>query len=199
MKNGRKDMREFPKFFSVFLLVILFILVGCNSSTEPLSPNIIWNLQTDNNWTFIDSLFADDSIFVDTTFVEITKQIQFEYQDGTITASCLQESIYSETSKRYSTTSYLFKNEEDGLFSYGYLIESPDTTYLEISKNLQFKFPVVIGDVWLYDIDNMECVDTSESIVTPYGNFSCYVYKLTSQYATTYFYCVPYIGTSGNA
>lgn len=71
-------MRELPKFFSVFLPVILFILVGCNSSTEPPSPNIIWNLQIDNNWTFIDSLYVEDSIFVDTVFVEITKQIQFE-------------------------------------------------------------------------------------------------------------------------
>ena len=190
-------MRELPKFFSVFLPVILFILVGCNSSTEPPSPNIIWNLQIDNNWTFIDSLYVEDSIFVDTVFVEITKQIQFEQQNEIITASCLQESIYSEINKSDSTTSHLFKNEDDGLFSYGKLIESADTTYLEIAKNLQFKFPVEIGDIWLFDTDNMECVDTSENIITPYGNFSCYVYKLTGQNEITYYYCVPYIGIVG--
>lgn len=68
---------------------------------------------------------------------------------------------------------------------------------MEIAKNLQFKFPVEIGDIWLFDTDNMECVDTSENIITPYGNFSCYVYKLTGQNEITYYYCVPYIGIVG--
>jgi len=181
---------------TIFSLCFM-IITSCSSSTDPATPNIIWNLQTGNNWTFTDQFMYPDSVFVDTVFVEISKHHSFNYQNSELIAACLRESSYSMQQTPEQITYQLFNNNDDGLYSYGNLIEQADSTILEISINLLFKFPVEIGDIWQFNSNNIECTSHDEPFNTPYGDFSCYVYKLTKTTEITYFYCVPYIGIVG--
>ncbi|MBC8526323.1 MAG: hypothetical protein H8D22_05550 [Candidatus Cloacimonetes bacterium] len=177
-----------------YLIILILVVFGCNQSTDPSpEPNIIWNLQVGNNWTFIDSIFTNNSIQVDSIYSEIVKQTTIDYQNEEINLSCLVE----ETINNKTVINNLFVNESEGLFHYGRLIESGDSVYYEISKNLLFKYPVEIGESWTYENDTVECIGKETDFLTPYGNFKCHVFKLMKEDEIIIYYCVPYVGIVG--
>jgi len=128
---------------------------------------------------------------------EIIKQIVIEYQGEEITLSCLVEESINDYSNNRTIISNLYSNDTDGLFHYGRLYETGDSIYYEISKNLLFKYPVEVGEIWSFDNDTVECIGKQTEVLTPYGNFRCHVYKLIKDDENITYYCVPYIGIVG--
>jgi len=187
--------------FMKFLVLLLFLLltIGCSNSSGPTpEPNIIWNLQVGNNWTFLDSIFTINGVQVESAYTEIIKQININYQGEDITLSCLHEESIDDNSNNRTDISDLYKNETEGLFHYGKLYESGDSVYYEISKNLLFKYPVEVGEIWSFENDSIECIGKQTDLLTPYGNFKCHVYKLFKDEENITYYCVPYIGIVGS-
>ncbi|MBC8525285.1 MAG: hypothetical protein H8D22_00190 [Candidatus Cloacimonetes bacterium] len=179
---------------NIFIILFsLLLTLSCGEDNPPPEPEIIWSLQTGNNWTYVDSLFIRDSVKVDTVFCEIDSIGNIDYNGELIPVSFLREEIINDKIQTDSLIKYLYRNEDDGLYSYGKIIESVDTTYSYISRNLKFKFPVNIGDKWECNSDTMECISKDMDFLTPNGSFKCYVYKTND----IYYYCVPYVGIVG--
>jgi len=181
-----------------YIIVVGLVFFGCSQSTESTpEPNIIWNLQVGNNWTYIDSVFNNGNVQIESFYNEIIKQIVIEYQGEEITLSCLVEESINDYSNNRTIISNLYSNDTDGLFHYGRLYETGDSIYYEISKNLLFKYPVEVGEIWSFDNDTVECIGKQTDLLTPYGNFRCHVYKLIKDDENITYYCVPYIGIVG--
>ena len=76
----------------VYIIIVVLVVFGCNQSTESIpEPNIIWNLQVGNNWTYLDSVFTNNNVQIKSFSNEIIKQIEIDYQEEDIILSCLIE------------------------------------------------------------------------------------------------------------
>ena len=180
------------------IIVLILLIIGCSKSTESSpEPNIIWNLQVGNNWTYLDSIFTGNGVQVESFYSEIIKQIEIDFQGEEIVLSCLLEESIDDYTNSRTNVSDLYRNETNGLFHYGKLYEEGDSVYFDISKNLLFKYPVEVGQTWLFKNDTMECIGKETNFITPYGNFQCFVYKLIKDDEDITFYCVPYVGIVG--
>jgi len=58
------------------IIVVGLVFFGCSQSTESTpEPNIIWNLQVGNNWTYIDSVFNNGNVQIESFYNEILNKL----------------------------------------------------------------------------------------------------------------------------
>ncbi|TSA26845.1 MAG: hypothetical protein D4R68_06665 [Ignavibacteriales bacterium] len=157
--------------------------------------DVICPLYVGISWTYIDSSFNTSGVFTsrDSSRLGIMGKGSYSYQGQNI--ELFYWNWINLKTNKPSTYSWLKRNDNDGLNSYGgYFRNQPSN----LVKSLGNKFPVNAGDTWnsptwsftpsdsafhITDTLKYTCLSTNEIFKTPAGNFSCYVY--TYQRKTT--------------
>lgn len=179
------------KLFIYLISILSVLLLGCDSDNNPTTSEFLQNgvivpLKVGNYWSYIDSSFTENGILekVDSSTLSITG-----YSDVSYKGSNLQVFHWTWIFEGQSSNfSWLFRNETDGLYSYG--TRSLDSNYI-YDKSLLFKYPVKVNDSWqniehysspgdtIYYSDTIAytCISINEKFITPGGVFSCIVYN----------------------
>ncbi|MEW6509301.1 MAG: hypothetical protein AB1432_16340 [Bacteroidota bacterium] len=185
--------------YSLLLVTILFpalLLLRCDNTLETDLPNEsvisrgILPLKVGYYWIYRDyDLKADGSIN------ELIPYTEFKYlikSSSWITVDNESYLVFRRTwkytnSENYSTSEWLFRNFNDGLYAMGGKMPT-DSIF---TKLLKYKYPAQKGESWrsphlvydLYDrkykiLDTVKytCTDTNVVFETPIGSFSCTVY-----------------------
>jgi len=161
----------------IFCIIVLFILVGCEKHSNPLSTSTdttkeIMPLKVGNRWIWqVEQYDSVGAVIV-------------SYCDSLVV---LRDSTF-QSEKWYllkGAGSILYTNKSDGL----YLLQSGYAYHL-------FLYPAKAGDTYYNPTFTMMKVITIDSLITvPYGAFSCLGYQAYSQNRLDeVWYCSPNIG-----
>ncbi len=149
---------------TIFLLIVVFLSPIFISGQE----SVIQPLSVGSYWTFVDSFYQDNTLYVDTSKVEVTGDTIISYQNNYLNVFFWQWEGDDEK--------WLLRNQDDGLWCYGFSRHNSTT----IDPELALKFPASVGDTWYsWSLlgDSIECVDTDTLVNTPAGSFISYVYS----------------------
>ena len=189
----------------VLLALSISIIFSCSDTTEPepeeqvIMPLVIGNTweyeyQEVLLWVYNDSLHID--VYKDTVFNEVTYRRIVEYE-GFLLA------VYYYDYSSWGDHSYLYRNEDLGLVSYGSVDEDDGEISFYSEPYLIALFPAMVGDLWKqYSSDNYiyECVEINEQVTVPAGTFNCYVYegtRISDGELVHIYYYAPNIGLIG--
>ncbi len=152
------------------------VVFGTDTTSEPPPVGELVPLQVGNYWVYnvYDSL--GEPVGQQTLGITGSQMIT---HSGT-TYEVLHWNWYEDLNTP-SSSYILVRNGEEGLWAMGYYDSFNDT--LVVDPQLAAKYPAAIGDSWSYvDVEFgetyiYECVSTDQTISTPAGSFSCYVYS----------------------
>lgn len=194
------------KFYLIVLLVLsISIILSCSDTTEPEpEEKVILPLVVGNNWEYeyqqvLFDTYADSLriyVYKDTVFKEVTYRRIVEYE-GFLLA------VYYYDYSNWEDNSYLYRNEDLGLVSYGRVDEDDGEISFYSEPYLIALFPAMVGDLWKqYSSDNYiyECVSINEQVTVPAGTFNCYVYegtRISDGKLVFIYYYAPNIGLIG--
>ena len=167
-------------FFSIVMICLLFVSCGNNNGTGPNDESeFILTLTVGNEWQYVDS--ESDSVNMIMQIID-SQNVNYNNENITVFSLNMIEEDNNDTLFVY--------NKSDGLY-----LLSPNFD----NEWLFLKYPVNGDDTWYNPFEGgiIKCLSTNHSIVTPAGNFDCFVYGLTeynngSPY--TEIYCHPNIG-----
>lgn len=179
----------------ITLLLFVLLFFRCDNSVKPEPPDEeisrgILPLKVGYNWTYRDYDLREDG-----SINELIPYTEFNYlikSSSSITVDNKSYVVFGRTwkytdSDNYSTSEWLFRNFNDGLYAMGGKMPT-DSIF---TKLLKYKYPVQKGESWesphlvydvydrrylIYDTITYTCTDTNILFETPIGNFSCTVY-----------------------
>lgn len=208
--------REFSRLLPMMLILILACDKKDSTTTGPgTESSVLVPLVAGNQWTYTDSTFSSGSVSVDSSMLVITGSSSIQYQGQAV--EVFHWNWLNNRTLVPQDWKWLCRNESDGLYMYGG--KSIKGTY-QLGRSLSQKYPASVGDTWqnisfLYstsdsmfrvgDTLTIQCIATSEQVVTPAGVFTAQVatYHRSYTVGTTlmtsdiYLYYVPNVGYIG--
>jgi len=174
------------KYFMILLVSIILFSCQDKKTTEPndQDPQEILPLALGNFWKYelntvlyscnegeleCESFFISDSIIH-----EITDKIDIEYENETF-------EVFAFVNEFDALPPMAYRNTDSGLIEYGEIEYNKDVS-VDFDVKLLVKFPIAVGEIWLdqegYSETEYKCISSNESLTTPAGVFSCYVFEI---------------------
>lgn len=188
------------RIFTIFLLIFFIFIFGCNKDDNSVNQvqnnsGVIMPLKVGNQWTYIDSSFAENGslISTDSSRLGITGKTNIFYNGQSI--EVFYWNWLNINNNQPEDFKWLARNETEGLYMYGgrYL----DSNFV-FQKTLDTKYPVNVGDTWeritysfrriitgdssfysfyISDTVLVTCISINQKFITAIGEFECYVYN----------------------
>lgn len=226
------------KKIAITLLAVSLMCWSCKKENSPVTPPPnpmdIVPLADHNEWRFVDSLYGsklknanrihtesamghayhsqgktyESSIDSFKAYVSGRRTIRYGGSDVELFTINWYESLPQSVPDSLATL-WLEHNESGGLYVFGFVQGTRDTI---ISKSLDLKYPVTVGDSWVrpgayyyyetnrweVSADTMTCSSTSEQFATLQRTYSAVVYRGKSGDFEFSEYYVPNLGLVGS-
>ena len=172
----------------LMILLVSIILMSCQDkkTTEPNDQNTqeIMPLALDNFWQYElntiayacnEGVLECQPFFISDSIVhEITDKLEIEYENETF-------EVFAFLNEFDALPPMALRNTDDGLVQYGE-IEYGKAVSFDPEVKLLVKFPIAVEETWIdqegYAGIEYKCISTNETMTTPAGTFSCYVFEV---------------------
>lgn len=155
-------------FISIALSLMLILTACQDDSTSPSKSKEIMPLALGNFWVYQQLYYDSNGNLTDSEIDTLLVKRQFTY-NGKVYFS------FDEYDEEHQDEG--LRNADGGLYQLNY-----DYDNETFSEDLMFKYPAKTGDVFMINEEEVKVISTNATISVPKGSFSCYHYKIESEY-----------------